>query len=73
MLKVKEGIDLKELKKKFGFIGEDFILEKSYTEKGYGESITLMGETKKIVSVSHGMYLLDTLYDLITAGIVVKE
>lgn len=68
MLKVKEGISLEELEK-YGFRylprgAEGYDFERF--EKGY---MFIPVADRKIVNTAEE----DTLYDLITAGIVVKE
>lgn len=74
MLKVKEGIKLEELEK-YGFrnvcVMGEWWYEKEYIEGNYKEHITIWVKDR-IVQV-HAIGLLDTLYDLIIAGIVVKE
>jgi hypothetical protein len=63
MLKVKEGIELKELEK-YGFKHiHDFI--EAYSK----ETIFINADNRRIYCFQD----IDTLYDLITAGIVVKE
>lgn len=74
MLKIAEGISLEELEK-YGFekekmIGDEYMYRK-ITEKGVREHITIYCENRMITT--HSKLLLDTLYDLIQAGIVVKE
>ena len=74
MIKVKEGIPLEELEK-YGFekvyIMDEWCYEKEYIKDKYKEHITIWNN-ERFVQV-HAIEILDTLYDLITAGIVVKE
>lgn len=75
MLKVKDGIKLEELEK-FGFEKEyifaDWAYQKEYREGGeYKEHIIVWCNEREIQVKA--IEILDTLYDLITAGIVVKE
>ena len=74
MLKIAEGINLEELKK-YGFenvcVMGEWWYEKKYIKDNYKEHITIWVEDR-IIQV-HAIGILDTLYDLIQAGIVVKE
>ena len=74
MLKVKEGIPLEELGK-YGFerkyIVADWCYWKEYKEENYKETLVVWEEDRKVQI--EAIHLLDTLYDLIQAGIVVKE
>ena len=74
MLKVKEGIKLEELEK-YGFerkyIVADWCYWKEYKEENYKETLVVWEEDRKVQI--EAIHLLDALYDLITAGIVVKE
>ena len=74
MLKIAEGINLEELEK-YGFkeiciIGE-WCYRKEYIDCEYEEHITIWID-RRTVHIK-AFELLDTLYDLIQAGIVVKE
>ena len=74
MLKIRDDIPLEELEK-YGFekekmVGNAYMYHK-ITEKGVREHITIYCENRIIAT--HSKFLLDTLYDLIQAGIVVKE
>ena len=80
MLKIKDNIDLKQLKK-FGF---KFVEVKRYDEFDYyyeieqsGETLTVYVKDKSIRTYSKGDYgytdtIFDVLFDLIQAGIVEK-
>lgn len=74
MLKVKDGIKLEELEK-YGFerkyIVADWCYWKEYKEENYKETLVVWEEDRKLQI--EAIHLLDTLYDLIKAGIVVKE
>lgn len=74
MLKIAEGINLAELEK-YGFEKEykvtDWCYIKCIKEFEYKEHIVVWCD-KREVQV-RAIELLDTLYDLIQAGIVVKE
>ena len=74
MLKIAEGINLEELEK-YGFEEEYIVSDWCYRKKlkdfEYEEYIMLWCNSR-IVQVK-AIELLDTLYDLIQAGIVVKE
>lgn len=84
MLKVKEGIELEELEK-YGFRrskwGEFWSIEKRTGYDSRGEAIMIYEDDRKIeidlynhCYMTHDAFKLqDTLYDLIQAGIVVKE
>lgn len=67
MLKVKEGFELKELEKKYGF-GKGLLCgETAYLK----DDVLVWSKSRQIVLTRNVEY--DILYDLITAGIVVKE
>lgn len=77
MLKIKDGIDLKELEK-FGFkycpkqsnYKEHYFLE---TEKGYFYPITICYVTCDDRQIGvNGTWKIDIIYDLIQAGLVEK-
>lgn len=74
MLKIAEGINLEELEK-YGFekeyIVSDWCFQKKLKDFEYEEYIMLWCNSR-IVQVK-AIELLDTLYDLIKEGIVVKE
>lgn len=75
MLKIKEDIPLEELEK-YGFerkyIVADWCYWKEYREEKYYEETLIVWEGDRRVHIE-AIHLLDTLYDLIQAGIVVKE
>lgn len=77
MLKVKEGIELEELEK-YGFKrknfadGNDLYIKEYRDYEEVRDCITVFCKDRTLM-VAHAIYMLDTLYDLITAGIVVKE
>lgn len=74
MLKIAEGISLAELKN-YGFeeayIMSDWCYQKKLTDCEYEEYIIVWCYSGEVQV--HAIELLDTLYDLIQAGIVVKE
>lgn len=74
MLKIAEGINLEELEK-YGFeesyIMSDWCYQKQLTDYEYEEHIIVWCNSREVQV--HAIELLDTLYDLIKAGIVVKE
>lgn len=76
MLKIKDNVDLKELEK-FGF---RYIRNSSYqilsSEEYYYDyfgTITIYESTRAIVVKHTGNEIINTLYDLIQAGMVEKE
>lgn len=74
MLRIKEGIDLKELEK-FGFKPDYYVDDKVYVKefkKGlfYKEYIIIWFKDREIQIRNNGQILLDTLYDLIKADMV---
>lgn len=74
MLKIKDSVDLKELKK-FGF-KQDVYIDKCYVKTfeigtAYKEEI-IVWEREKNIQVTHAIRLLKTVYDLIQAGLVEK-
>lgn len=74
MLKVKEGIKLEELEK-YGFekeyIVSDWCYRKQLADYEYEEHIVVWCNSREVQV--EAIEILDTLYDLITASIVVKE
>lgn len=74
MLKIAEGISLAELEK-YGFEKEyivfDWCYRKDFIDFEYKENIVVWCDSREVQV--EGAELLDTLYDLIQAGIVVKE
>jgi hypothetical protein len=74
MLKIAEGINLEELEK-YGFektyIVSDWCYRKDFIDFEYKENIVVWCDSREVQV--EGAELLDTLYDLIQAGIVVKE
>lgn len=73
MLKIKNDVDLEKLKE-FGFVkgntmGENFY-KKSYFKGFYKEKIIIWEKDREIQV--QAIKLLNTLYDLITAGLVEK-
>ena len=74
MLKIAEGINLDELEK-YGFEEEyifaDWAYRKQLVDFEYREQIVVWRDSREVQV--EGAELLDTLYDLIQAGIVVKE
>jgi hypothetical protein len=74
MLKIAEGINLDELEK-YGFekeyIVSDWCYRKDFIDFEYKENIVVWCDSRELQV--EGAELLDTLYDLIQAGIVVKE
>ncbi len=76
MLKIKDNVDLKELEK-FGFRLDYYVTDKVYVKelkKGlfYKEYIIIWFKDKEIQISNNGQILLNTLYDLIQAGLVEK-
>lgn len=74
MLKIKDDVDLKELEK-FGF-KQDVYIDKCYVKTfemgtAYKEEI-IVWEKERNIQVTHAIRLLDTLFDLIQAGLVEK-
>jgi len=72
MLRIKDGIDLKELEK-FGFKydgGGDFYVFK--TELPYGAPHIIIDAESREISTTGGDTILSKLYDLIIAGLVEK-
>lgn len=76
MLKIKDNVDLKELEK-FGF---RYIRNSNYpslsNEKyyyDYAGMIAIYGNTRTIIVRHTGTETMNTLYDLIQAGLVEKE
>jgi len=74
MLKIAEGISLAKLEK-YGFEEEyifaDWCYRKQLVDFEYEEHIIVWCNSREVQV--HAIELLDTLYDLIQAGIVVKE
>ncbi|MBQ3413975.1 MAG: hypothetical protein IJH39_01210 [Clostridia bacterium] len=79
MLKIKDGVDLKELEK-FGFTKEPMIYVKLIEKGNEGflkfQKYIYIDEKSKTISIQEGMFNVDkeleTIYDLITAGLVEK-
>lgn len=74
MLKIRDDIPLEELEK-YGFKKEylfaDWCYQKQFIDFEYEEHIVVWCDSREVQV--EGAELLDTLYDLIQAGIVVKE
>lgn len=74
MLKIAEGINLDELEK-YGFektyIVSDWCYRKDFIDFEYKENIVVWCDSREVQV--EAIELLDTLYDLIQAGIIVKE
>lgn len=74
MVKIKDDVDLKELEK-FGF-KQDTYIDKCYVKifklgTVYKEEI-IIWERERNIQVTHAIRLLETIYDLIQAGLVEK-
>ena len=74
MLKIRDDIPLEELEK-YGFEKEylfaDWCYQKQLIDCEYEEHIVVWCDSREVQV--EGAELLDTLYDLIQAGIVIKE
>ena len=79
MLKIKDNVDLKELEK-FGFTKEPMIYVKIIEKGNEGflkfQKYIYIDERSRTISLQEGMFNVDieleTIYDLITAGLVEK-
>ena len=74
MLKIRDDVDLKELEK-FSF-KQDVYIDKCYVKifelgTAYKEEI-IIWERERNIQVTHAIRLLDTIQDLIQAGLVEK-
>ena len=77
MLKIRDDVDLEELEK-FGFEPDYYINDKVYVKEFksglfYKEYIIIWFKDREIQIRNNGQILLETLYDLIKADLVVKE
>lgn len=72
MLKIRDDVDLKELEK-FGFRKKKFFYELNYVQEGFNGFIVDL-DNRQISNYSGvDSDSIDTIYDLIKAGLVVKE
>ena len=72
MLRIKDGVDLKELEK-FGFEFNNFGYYYKKIELPYGnQKLMIDCDDREILIVGAGEDLLDDVYDLITSGYIEK-
>ena len=73
MLKIRDNVDLKELKK-FGFVKKKYYYELNFAEMDGLDGFIIRLDNRQIENYSVGDDTsIETLYDLIKADLVVKE
>ena len=73
MLKIRDDVDLKELKK-FGFVKKKYCYELNFAEMDGLDGFIIRLDNRQIENYSVGDDTsIETLYDLIKADLVVKE
>ena len=73
MLKIRDTVDLKELKK-FGFVKKKYYYELNFAEMDGLDGFIIRLDNRQIENYSVGDDTsIETLYDLIKADLVVKE
>ena len=73
MLKIRDDVDLKELKK-FGFVKKKYYYELNFAEMDGLDGFIIRLDNRQIENYSVGDDTsIETLYDLIKADLVVKE